>query len=620
MHAVVPHYPEAIELLRSLSSADGIRASASRTTNYAAVFTRDAVMAGVAGLLVEDAAVTDGLLRTLEHLRALQGREGQIASNYELRADGATRVSFGTLAPRIDAATWYLIGLGLGVRAGIVDAEPFRESAHAVVRLLDALEYNGRHLVYVPPGGNWADEYVYDGYVLYDQVLRAWALRLLSPVYERAWSEKARSIEQVIEINYWPDGGEGLSLHSPIVRTLVDPRCAHPVASFSPVRSWDMFDLAASSLLAVSGVAPRLAAGALDFVVDRFLTRSELPPAFHPVIDEDHPDWPALSRYHLFEFRNRPHEYHNGGVWPIWLGWLALGLARAQREEDLGRLLELCGARLSARADFRFHEFLHGASGQPGGTTGMAYSATGVVFLHAARRPDRLRTVFPMGGGARIELQEHYFTLAASLRARLLGDFGLRAAARAVIGVAGESGSGKSVTAECLAAELEKEGIASVVLHQDDYFHLPPRANHANRLRDLHNVGPQEVNLELLRSTIAAFRAGASEVIAPLVDYPSDRMLTQRHDFRTTRVLIVEGTYALMLADLDVRIFLSATHGETQERRRLRNRDLDDPVIDRVLAIEHDIIAPQAGLADLVIDRDFHIVESRQRRSPEGIA
>lgn len=391
-------YNEAVGLLRSLSGAHGIRASSSQTTNYGAVFARDAVMAGVAGLLIEDATITAGLVRTLEHLRELQGPEGQVASNYELRSHQPVRVSFGTAVPRIDAATWYLIGVALAARAGALEPANFRDSVRKVIRLLAALEYNGRHLIYVPPGGNWADEYLYEGYVLYDQVLRAWGLRMLASTYdEPAWAEKAALIEKTIEINYWPtaEGGEAGEqrdggFHSPSVRTLIDPHRVHPVATFSPGRSWNIFDLAACSLLAAAGIAPVMGSASLSWIVERFLDRSELPPAFHPVIDEAHPDWPALQRYFLYEFRNRPHEYHNGGIWPIWLGWLALALARSSRLADLDLLRHVMQMRLGELTDFRFEEYLHGTTGMPGGTTGMAYSATGLVFLEVASSQDRL--------------------------------------------------------------------------------------------------------------------------------------------------------------------------------------------------------------------------------------
>ena len=327
-------------------------------------------MAGVAGLLVRDPVITTGLVRTLERLKELQGAEGQIASNFELRQRASPNVSFGTLAPRIDATTWYLVGIALAAKAGAIDPEPYRTSVRAVVRLLDALEYNGRHLIYVPAGGNWADEYVYDGYVLYDQVLRAWGLRLCGALFgETAFTAKAQAIDERIAVAYRP--------HAEAPRP-------HPPAAFSPLGVRDTFDLAACALLALSGVAPSLGAMALDFIADNFLSRDVLPPAFQPVIDEAHPDWPALRAYHLHGFRNRPHEYHNGGVWPIWLGWLGLALGRAGRAADLDRLRTLVHASALAHEDFEFQEYLHGLTGAPAGTTSMAYSATGLVFLGVA--------------------------------------------------------------------------------------------------------------------------------------------------------------------------------------------------------------------------------------------
>jgi hypothetical protein len=376
-NVAVPRYDDAVALLRTLSGPNGIRASLSEATNYRAVFARDAVMAGVAGLLVGDPAISGGLLRTLDGLRESQGPEGQIASNYESQPGRPPAVSFGTLAPRIDATTWYLIGVALGARAGIIDPAPFRESVRAVIRLLNALEYNGRDLMYIPAGGNWADEYIYDGYILYDQVLRAWALRLLSTTYDESeWRDKATRIGDAIQSRYPPND---------------DPERRHPPAAFSPVRMHDMFDLAASSLLGVSGVAPGLATTALDWIDARFLGRAELPPAFHPVIDEGHPDWPALRRYHLHEFRNRPNEYHNGGVWPVWLGWLALALARTGRAAALERLRQLVRDRLDALPGFDFDEYLHGKTGVPGGMRKMAYSATGIVFLGVAGTPSAVQ-------------------------------------------------------------------------------------------------------------------------------------------------------------------------------------------------------------------------------------
>lgn len=175
-----------------------------------------------------------------------------------------------------------------------------------------------------------------------------------------------------------------------------------------------------------------------------------------------------------------------------------------------------------------------------------------------------------------------------------------------VVAVAGESGSGKTASATALAHELERRGRRTVVLHQDDYFLRPPRANHAHRLAHPEDVGPQEVKLALLAGHVAAFRERRPAVSAPVVDYDADRFLERTHDFTGTDVLVVEGTYVFHLPDVDVRIFLEATHEETRERRIMRARDADDPFIEEVLRAEHALIAPLAAQADLIVSPDHH--------------
>lgn len=214
-----------------------------------------------------------------------------------------------------------------------------------------------------------------------------------------------------------------------------------------------------------------------------------------------------------------------------------------------------------------------------------------------------------MSDVSRTEVRPEYAGLARAL-AREIVQRGLTARARTVVGVAGESGSGKSVTAASLARVLDAVGHSARVLHQDDYFFLPPHANHRARERDLGHVGRGEVNLALMQAHVAAFHAGADGVEAPAVDYAADRFDTRRVDFTGVAVLVVEGTYVLSLDDLDLRIFLEATYADTRARRRARARDVDSPFVERVLAIEHELIAPEAARADLVVDRHFAIVRA----------
>jgi uridine kinase len=195
--------------------------------------------------------------------------------------------------------------------------------------------------------------------------------------------------------------------------------------------------------------------------------------------------------------------------------------------------------------------------------------------------------------------------LTAGLLEVLHADGHLPPRTRLVIGVAGESGSGKSTLATHLAVGLERAGIPTACVHQDNYFVRSPRVNHANRLRDLASVGPQEVHMAAIEEHIAAFRRGAAAVAAPVVNYPDDRFDSELRDFSAVEVLVVEGTYVLTLSGLDVRVFLEATHQDTHDRRMARNRDYWEPVIDTILGIEHTLIAPQRAVAHYLVDRTF---------------
>ncbi len=200
--------------------------------------------------------------------------------------------------------------------------------------------------------------------------------------------------------------------------------------------------------------------------------------------------------------------------------------------------------------------------------------------------------------------------LAESLAHVLATRLSLRVgSARTVLAVAGESGSGKSTTALSLACALERAKLTTIVLHQDDYFLRPPATNHAHRAADIGSVGPQEVDFALLSEHAAAFRRGDRVSNAPRVDYPGNRFIAHEIDFARAAVLVIEGTYVLAHVAADVRIFLKATYRDTLGRRRARNRDIDSPFVEEVLAIEHVMVAAQSSLADIVIEANGAIVE-----------
>lgn len=356
------------ELLRDACTPWGIKASLTDLDNYGAIFTRDAVMAGIVGVLLKDKAIVEGFKNTVFHLKELQGKQGQIASNFTVVEGKIVKVSFGTLSPKIDSCTWYMIGVGLLLKEGFIEKEAYRESIEKTVALLDALEYNGKHLMYIPKGGNWADEYVYEGYIIYDQILRVWGLSLLASMYEnKDWADKSLAITHCIEKNYKDDTSTFF------------------YSSFYPGGKFKKFDLAAHTLAGIVLEKDNLfVEQALDWIFNQFLKENRLPPAFYPVIQEKDLEWETLRNYHLFEFKNKPHHYHNGGIWWIWLGWLSVSLSLWNKKKYLDKLTLLSFNYLDSIEQFDFDEYLSADELKPNGTKKLCYSATGIAMLSLA--------------------------------------------------------------------------------------------------------------------------------------------------------------------------------------------------------------------------------------------
>lgn len=207
--------------------------------------------------------------------------------------------------------------------------------------------------------------------------------------------------------------------------------------------------------------------------------------------------------------------------------------------------------------------------------------------------------------GDNLQLKPHYFDVSQQLL-HFIGSKGL-SKKRLVIGISGESGSGKSVTAKCLQVDLMRSGNPAVILHQDDYFKLPPHTNHEKRKNDPNWLGMGEVHLDLLQRHIQAFLSGQEGIMAPLVDFRDNRIVSQKIEFKNIQVLVVEGTYVLSLNDLDWTVFMDRTYLQTQKKRKERERDQNDPIIELFLAKEHALIRPLKNKARLIIDENYNV-------------
>ena len=177
------------------------------------------------------------------------------------------------------------------------------------------------------------------------------------------------------------------------------------------------------------------------------------------------------------------------------------------------------------------------------------------------------------------------------------------AASSVTVSIAGESGSGKSETADCLAAALGEEGRACLILCQDDYFRLPPKSNYLQRKADMSWVGLGEVRLDLMEAHVFALKDHPEKPLSkPLVEFDEDRVGCEIIERGIRDVVIVEGCYTTLLSNVDIRVFIDRTYRQTKRARQHRNRDPSGDLLERVLAIEHEEIATHKALADIVVD------------------
>lgn len=174
-----------------------------------------------------------------------------------------------------------------------------------------------------------------------------------------------------------------------------------------------------------------------------------------------------------------------------------------------------------------------------------------------------------------------------------------------VITVAGESGAGKSEVAESISDKLQSHGMKCFVFGQDDYFVYPPKTNAKTREKDIAWVGMQEVKIDLLDQNLEDATKGAVPITKPLVDFNADKIGNETVDLSEYHVLIAEGTYTTTLNYVDKKVFIDRNKMDTVESRKKRAREAQDEFLDKILTIEHKIIAPHKELADIVISKSW---------------
>lgn len=181
-----------------------------------------------------------------------------------------------------------------------------------------------------------------------------------------------------------------------------------------------------------------------------------------------------------------------------------------------------------------------------------------------------------------------------------------------VIAIGGESGSGKSELAHVISRRLKDKGELAKILHIDNYYKVSPQERTEWRKRHgVESIGLSEYDWDLINQNIAEFRE-SKEAVLPCIDLltdQEDRLIT---NFEGIKYLIVEGLYPLR-ADADLKIFIDLTYHETKKAQILRGKEPQNEFRLQVLQREHEVVQSLRPSADLLVTKDFDVVEARKR-------
>jgi len=377
----------ALDVLHRAVRPGGILALASQelTENYTRVWARDSMMAGYAGLLADDEVVIASMKASLATLQAQQSPIGIIPSNVSLSTP--PKVSYGGTAGRVDATLWYILGVLLYF--DYTDDYDFlalhKQSLTLAMQVCEYWEFNHMHLIYTPLSGNWADEYPLHGYTLYDNCLRLWGLQLYGRLISTDLQSKEAAVRQAIVSNFFfPAVSEDSHYHDSLYQKTASEigSSPFPLAGFNPARYYDIFDCGGVGLALMLGLFSAEQVAHLTLYLNTLMSEVGygLIPAFWPVIQEGDPLWEDIKMNYAYQFKNTPHHFHNGGVWPIMMGWLARGAMVTGQTELADKLrdgyLEICRAE-----GFAFSEYISSDDLQPGGKSPLCYSAAGLIMM-----------------------------------------------------------------------------------------------------------------------------------------------------------------------------------------------------------------------------------------------
>jgi uridine kinase len=180
-----------------------------------------------------------------------------------------------------------------------------------------------------------------------------------------------------------------------------------------------------------------------------------------------------------------------------------------------------------------------------------------------------------------------------------------------IIGISGESGSGKSEIAYSLGKRLKKEHIRVKVLHSDNYYTVAPLLQSEwRKAKGIETVGMSEYDWNLIKRNIQDFKEDRESML-PCIDIIPEQVDKLITDFKKIDLLIIEGLYAIKADGIDLRIFIELTNAETKLSGKVGGFDEKSDFSRDVLEKEHQHIMSLKPLSDLIINKGYQVLVAK---------
>jgi len=402
---------KALELMHSCKTPYGFRASG-LSTGYPQIWGRDSMVAFLGAAASGDAELIQTGRAALETLGRHQSRLGLIPLNVNPDSGYVSTENAGA----VDSNLWFVLGHYLYFSIS-GDTSFLAESWGQIQRAIVWLEYQDMNecgLLEIPEAGNWMDLLAVNYNTLYDNSLYYGAMLAYEELCKHLPDEKcseqpvirSAEIHERINLLMWIDRcwvAEHFAEHLEKLKSIRLEwfMLYHNIATISSrpfylpwvgFRQYGDFCDSLGNLLAIlTGVADgHRSEHILRYMKQVGIAEPYPTKAIHPPIYPGEDNW---REYYRSRNLNMPHQYHNGGIWPMIGGLHVAALVKQKWEAEAERLLvSLANAnRQGINEDsWEFNEWMHGQTGHPMGYARLGWSAAMYLYAENALRTGTL--------------------------------------------------------------------------------------------------------------------------------------------------------------------------------------------------------------------------------------